>query len=425
MTLSSGSLASQGDEEHPELSRPRPTEKYWEDYEDWKVSADERNAAASRPARDERTPRPRPRPSHVPTHREEIWRDGRLKSTHHRPVLIPVPLIPLIQTHHPSAIESFDRFRAVAQGKLLTVFLDYDGTISDIVSNPDKAYMTDEMRDAVSRVASLYPTAIISGRSREKVYDFVRLPQLYYAGSHGLDIVGPKHDDDEDHVELHQPAPWAPAVMDRVYRWCKEAVSDIPGANVEHNKFCVSVHYRNCEQKWWGAVQDVVHRAVAADPKRLKKAEGRKVFEVKPRVAWDKGKALSFLLGELDLHRRYGYAQGEIMSLYFGDDHTDEDAFHELREVPKECGAGVIVSTVPKPSNARFSVRDPGEVLVFLNKLADLAESGVTKSLCTSVASGKGRSTGGRGEGGGGSDSSGHSSDPVAETNRGRRGEAA
>ena len=90
------------------------------------------------------------------------------------------------------------------------MFLDYDGTISDIVSNPDKAYMTDEMRDAVSRVASLYPTAIISGRSREKVYDFVRLPQLYYAGSHGLDIVGPKCDDD-DHVELHQPAPWAPA----------------------------------------------------------------------------------------------------------------------------------------------------------------------------------------------------------------------
>ena len=37
MTLSSGSLASQGEEEHPELSRPRPTEKYWEDYEDWKV----------------------------------------------------------------------------------------------------------------------------------------------------------------------------------------------------------------------------------------------------------------------------------------------------------------------------------------------------------------------------------------------------
>jgi trehalose 6-phosphate phosphatase len=302
------------------------------------------------------------------------------------------------------------------------VFLDYDGTISDIVRNPDEAYMTDEMRTAVSRVASLYPTAIISGRSREKVYDFVQLPQLYYAGSHGLDIVGPKTQHETDHVELHQPAPWAPAVMDAVYRECKRAVQDIPGANVEHNKFCVSVHYRNCEPKWWGAVKDVVDRQVAGDRKRLKKAEGRKVFEVKPRVDWDKGKALSFLLGELDLQQLYGYEDGQIMSLYFGDDHTDEDAFHELRGLKDECGVGVIVSTVPKPSNARFSVCDPAEVLVFLNKLADLAEKGVTKSLCTSVASGvrMHRESGGE-SGGNGSDSS----DVLADTTQGRGGEAA
>ena len=66
MTLSSGSLVSQGEETPDEYARPRPTEKYWEDYEDWKVSADERNRAASRPARDGPTPRPRPRPSHQP-----------------------------------------------------------------------------------------------------------------------------------------------------------------------------------------------------------------------------------------------------------------------------------------------------------------------------------------------------------------------
>ena len=38
----------------------------------------------------------------------------------------------------------------------------------------------------------MYPTAIISGRGREKVEDFVKLSELYYAGSHGLDIVGPR-----------------------------------------------------------------------------------------------------------------------------------------------------------------------------------------------------------------------------------------
>lgn len=49
-----------------------------------------------------------------------------------------------------------------------------------------------QMRQSVRDVAKMYPTAIISGRGREKVEDFVKLKELYYAGSHGLDIVGPR-----------------------------------------------------------------------------------------------------------------------------------------------------------------------------------------------------------------------------------------
>ena len=49
-----------------------------------------------------------------------------------------------------------------------------------------------QMREAVKKVARLVPTAIISGRGREKVAGFVKLQELFYAGSHGLDIVGPQ-----------------------------------------------------------------------------------------------------------------------------------------------------------------------------------------------------------------------------------------
>lgn len=52
--------------------------------------------------------------------------------------------------------------------------------------------MSEQARDAVRSVAQLFPTAIISGRGREKVQQFVRLAELYYAGSHGMDIVGPQ-----------------------------------------------------------------------------------------------------------------------------------------------------------------------------------------------------------------------------------------
>ena len=77
-----------------------------------------------------------------------------------------------------------------------------------------------------------------------------------------------------------------------------------------------------------------------------------------------------------------------MLSLYFGDDHTDEDAFHELKGFPNGGGCGVIVSTVPKPSNAVFSVKDPAEVLMFLNHIADLADKGLTKSVGTASTAG-------------------------------------
>jgi hypothetical protein len=48
------------------------------------------------------------------------------------------------------------------------------------------------MRHVVRGTAQFFPTAIISGRGREKVESFVQLSELYYAGSHGMDITGPQ-----------------------------------------------------------------------------------------------------------------------------------------------------------------------------------------------------------------------------------------
>jgi len=89
----------------------------------------------------------------------------------------------------PSALTSFKHIVANAQGRKIAVFLDYDGTLSPIVDDPDKAFMPPAMRAAVRNVAKYFPTAIVSGRSRKKVSEFVKLKELYYAGSHGMDIV--------------------------------------------------------------------------------------------------------------------------------------------------------------------------------------------------------------------------------------------
>ena len=112
---------------------------------------------------------------------------------------------------------------------------------------------------------------------------------------------------------------------------------------LDHNKFCVERPFSsNCEAKEdWTRVKAVVDACVAADPARLKQAEGRKVFEVKPRVAWDKGKALSYLLSQLGLEGKYD--AGEVLSqqVITGGDKTREgfrgtgcDGPHQLRGAP-------------------------------------------------------------------------------------------
>eukprot|EP00955_Chlamydomonas_euryale_P082536 363738-Chlamydomonas_euryale.AAC.13 len=62
------------------------------------------------------------------------------------------------------------------------------------------------MRGVIRKLAHRFPTAIISGRGREKVENFVQLRELYYAGSHGMDIAGPPVRAEQSHApRMHAP----------------------------------------------------------------------------------------------------------------------------------------------------------------------------------------------------------------------------
>ncbi|XP_070033786.1 probable trehalose-phosphate phosphatase F isoform X2 [Nicotiana tomentosiformis] len=281
---------------------------------------------------------------------------------------------------YPSALNSFQQIVSHAKNKQIVIFLDYDGTLSPIVDDPDRAFISADMRSAVRDVAKYFPTAIISGRSRDKVYQLVGLTELYYAGSHGMDIMLPiknevcsygsliKYTDQQGkEVNLFQPAREFLPMIDEVFRTLVDKTKEVKGTKVENHKFCASVHYRNVDENSWPVVAQCVHDVLKEYP-RLRQTHGRKVLEVRPVIDWDKGKAVEFLLESQGFRNSHN-----VLPIYIGDDRTDEDAFKVLRG--RYQGYGILVSAIPKESNAIFSLRDTSEVKEFLESLTKTMEN--------------------------------------------------
>ncbi|OMP06139.1 Trehalose-phosphatase [Corchorus olitorius] len=216
---------------------------------------------------------------------------------------------------HPCALNSFDSMMKEAKGKKVVVFLDYNGTLSPIVEHPDKAFMSTEMRAAVREVAKYFPTSIISGRSRDK------LSNVYYAGSHGMDIMEPpraaKPCDKKGIEGAFQPAKlFLPAIQE-----LEDKIREIEGARIEDNRFCISVHYQHVPPEDHEILKEIVKSLVENRPK-FRVTEGKMVLEVRLSIDWNKGDALNYLLDTLGLS-----SAKDVLPLYIGDDRTDEDAF--------------------------------------------------------------------------------------------------
>lgn len=287
----------------------------------------------------------------------------------------------------PSALERWHEIAGRLAGRRLALFLDYDGTLSPIVQRPELAQLPEAARAVLRRLAARMPVAILSGRLREDAAALVGLPQLIYAGSHGFDIAGPPPPASGEAAageSAPEPAPplrhevgqGVPARMARVAERLRRELAGIDGVLVEDKRFAVAVHYRLVDARDLPRVEEAVDLAAvdavdAADPAdpedgggRLRKTGGKKVWELRPDVDWDKGRALLWLLGRLGLDRP------DAAPIFLGDDVTDEDAF---AAVASRGGIGILVAEEPRATAAAYRVRDPAEALEWLERLADLA----------------------------------------------------
>lgn len=252
----------------------------------------------------------------------------------------------------PHAISHFDQITATIGEKKPLLILDYDGTLSPIVSDPQDAVLSKEMKDVLVRLAEIIPVAVISGRDRADVEQKVALDQLIYAGSHGLDMAGPEG--------LEIPQKVSDSILDSLNEAAQNLQRDLKEVNgciVESKKFAIAVHFRNVAAEEVEKVKDAVIKELHRHP-NLKKGTGKMILELKPDIDWHKGRAVNWLFEALNLKK-----EGAI-PLFIGDDITDEDAFASIIEE----GIGILVGTHGEKTAATYSLRDTDEVGQFLEK---------------------------------------------------------
>ncbi|KAE8676573.1 putative DNA binding protein [Hibiscus syriacus] len=242
--------------------------------------------------------------------------------------------------HHPYALEMFEQIIDASKGKQI-MFLDYDGTLSPIIEDPDRAFTYKKIamssrratRDCMCHARPTHaghPTEAIRSRSFDRGHprasEAIRgHPNELCEGIRGQPselcerIRGKPsegrspgvHGDLQGRPEgmatykvarrawrpmcwdvhvpcntfilsnsqpvLYQPASEFLPMINELYKQLVDTTKSTPGAKVE-NKFCVSVHFQN------GVNWHSRFRSVLKEYPKLRLTQGRKVLEIRPTI---------------------------------------------------------------------------------------------------------------------------------------------
>jgi trehalose 6-phosphate synthase/phosphatase len=230
------------------------------------------------------------------------------------------------------------------------LFLDFDGTLAPIADTPDRVVLHDEVRAALDRLSRVTTLAIVSGRSLGDLRERVGIDGIAYAGNHGAEILA--GDDLIRAPGVERAAQSMRRLLDRL----REDLAQIPGVLIEDKGITASVHFRLVDPSQEGEVLRIFWDAARGYTRDFRMTTGKKVLEVRPQSAWNKGQAVARIM-ELQGRGR--------MPLYVGDDTTDEDAFRAIK------GSGLSISVGPNPE-ADYYLRDQAGVAMFLDWLSDV-----------------------------------------------------
>lgn len=245
-------------------------------------------------------------------------------------------------------------------------FSDFDGTLAPIIEKPELAAMPENVYRILGELIhdQRFTVGIISGRALSDLKERVNIGGIIYAGNHGFEIEGPG-------LKFVNPIAEEIKPFFRIVRQILGlTLGTIKGVFVEDKGLTLSIHYRQVQEEKIGDIQTMVERAINGLSSRglFKVTSGKKVYEVRPAVDWDKGKAIRMLM------KRYGKGgrPSGLLPIYLGDDLTDEDGFRIIEKYGN--GITVHVGGVDTRSAARYYLDSSDEVAVFMDRLLDISQ---------------------------------------------------
>jgi trehalose 6-phosphate phosphatase len=252
------------------------------------------------------------------------------------------------------------------------VLLDVDGTLAPIVEHAEDAHVPEATRARLIEVTKRYGlVACVSGRRAQAARQIVAIGSIAYVGNHGGELLPPGST--KTQLLDASIATWG----ERVAEFGEQAYSGrlrTLRVRYEDKGIIVAFHWRGArdEDEAEAALREVAESALSQD---LAVHWGRKVLEVRPPVALEKGRGIAALFNEVLVRKgvrdaeSVAAAQGEggvegepeldgepadvgeparaefgfAAAMYVGDDLTDIDAFRELRRMVAE---GTLASSL-------------------------------------------------------------------------------
>ncbi len=245
--------------------------------------------------------------------------------------------------------------RKIRRARALVLLLDFDGTLSPIVSRPENSYLPAQTRSILKELLRALPICVITGRALRVIQKKADIRGLWYAASHGLE--------------------WNLGGTSSVHRVSRAALRDLADTRAkvrrlktkypqlinEYKPFAVTFHYHllpKSELKSFARDTQALLEKIEGNPK-LRMFRDKRTIDIAPSFRGEKGNAAKYVL-----HHLTKQAGIRFLPIYIGDSSPDEDAFRVLKR-----GITIRVGKT-RESAAQYYFKSRREVPQFLRWLS-------------------------------------------------------